>query len=221
MTEAKGSTGHEEWGTKLGVVLAVAGSAVGLGNFLRFPWSGRRERRRRVHDPVLLCADRARHPDRLGRVDDGSLRRQQGLHSAPAIMGMVGKGAVARYLGILGVLIPLGVSFYYVFIETWCLGYCLQFIEAMFGGPGVGVDPNASIETQTQGGVELLWQLHRRGGQRGRVLAVWRDGHPLVGRDRREHLLRVPRPLEGHREVLLVGHAGDGHLRVDRAACAC
>ena len=27
----------ENWGSELGVVLAVAGSAVGLGNFLRFP----------------------------------------------------------------------------------------------------------------------------------------------------------------------------------------
>ena len=27
----------QEWGTRLGVILAVAGSAVGLGNFLRFP----------------------------------------------------------------------------------------------------------------------------------------------------------------------------------------
>ncbi|MBL9085205.1 MAG: sodium:calcium symporter, partial [Planctomycetales bacterium] len=28
---------QEQWGTRLGVILAVAGSAVGLGNFLRFP----------------------------------------------------------------------------------------------------------------------------------------------------------------------------------------
>ena len=27
----------ESWGTRLGVILAVSGSAVGLGNFLRFP----------------------------------------------------------------------------------------------------------------------------------------------------------------------------------------
>ncbi|MCR5163259.1 MAG: sodium-dependent transporter, partial [Thermoguttaceae bacterium] len=27
----------ENWGSQLGVILAVAGSAVGLGNFLRFP----------------------------------------------------------------------------------------------------------------------------------------------------------------------------------------
>ena len=26
-----------EWGTRVGVILAVSGSAVGLGNFLRFP----------------------------------------------------------------------------------------------------------------------------------------------------------------------------------------
>ena len=28
---------RERWGTRLGIILAVAGSAVGLGNFLRFP----------------------------------------------------------------------------------------------------------------------------------------------------------------------------------------
>ena len=27
----------EQWGSRLGVVLAVSGSAVGIGNFLRFP----------------------------------------------------------------------------------------------------------------------------------------------------------------------------------------
>ena len=28
---------RERWGTKIGLVLAMAGNAVGLGNFLRFP----------------------------------------------------------------------------------------------------------------------------------------------------------------------------------------
>ena len=28
---------REQWGSRIGVILAVAGSAVGLGNFLRFP----------------------------------------------------------------------------------------------------------------------------------------------------------------------------------------
>lgn len=28
---------RQAWGSKLGIIMAVAGSAVGLGNFLRFP----------------------------------------------------------------------------------------------------------------------------------------------------------------------------------------
>jgi len=36
---------RERWGSKLGVVLAVAGSAIGLGNFLRFTWEISLERR--------------------------------------------------------------------------------------------------------------------------------------------------------------------------------
>ena len=29
--------GREHWGTRLGLILAMAGNAVGFGNFLRFP----------------------------------------------------------------------------------------------------------------------------------------------------------------------------------------
>jgi SNF family Na+-dependent transporter len=29
--------GREHWGTRVGLILAMAGNAVGLGNFLRFP----------------------------------------------------------------------------------------------------------------------------------------------------------------------------------------
>ncbi|MGB8958024.1 MAG: hypothetical protein WCC00_03315, partial [Candidatus Aminicenantales bacterium] len=29
--------GREQWGSRIGLILAVAGNAIGLGNFLRFP----------------------------------------------------------------------------------------------------------------------------------------------------------------------------------------
>src|SRR5690606_4198645 len=37
MTSGNSQRQIESWATKVGVILAVAGSAVGLGNFLRFP----------------------------------------------------------------------------------------------------------------------------------------------------------------------------------------
>jgi hypothetical protein len=50
---------------------------------------------------------------------------------------------MARYVGVIGVLIPLGVSFYYVFIEAWTFGYFLKYLTG-----GVGVDASAPIAEQ-------------------------------------------------------------------------
>jgi neurotransmitter:Na+ symporter, NSS family len=149
MSENKGAS-PEEWGTRLGVVLAVAGSAVGLGNFLRFPGQAAANGGGAFMIPYFCALIVLGIPIGWAEWTMGRYGGNKGFHSAPAIMGVIGKGAIARYLGILGVLIPLGVSFYYVFIETWCLGYCLQYVEAMFGGAGVGIDPNTSIDTQTK-----------------------------------------------------------------------
>ena len=35
--EAAATHAREHWGTRVGLILAMAGNAVGLGNFLRFP----------------------------------------------------------------------------------------------------------------------------------------------------------------------------------------
>jgi SNF family Na+-dependent transporter len=70
---------------------------------------------------------------------------QKGFHSAPGILGVVGRGRSTRYLGSIGVLIPLAVSFYYTYIEAWCLGYAWHY--AVNGGV---VDPVATLADQTQ-----------------------------------------------------------------------
>ncbi|MFV8750103.1 sodium-dependent transporter [Nannocystaceae bacterium ST9] len=140
----------EEWGTRLGVILAVAGSAVGLGNFLRFPGQAAANGGGAFMIPYFCALLVLGIPIGWAEWTMGRYGGRKGFHSAPAIMGTIGKGRLARYLGIIGVLIPLGVSFYYVFIEAWCLGYCWQYIEAMFGGQGLGIDANATIDEQTK-----------------------------------------------------------------------
>src|SRR5690606_10819744 len=34
---SSGKTSNEAWGSRIGLILAMAGNAIGLGNFLRFP----------------------------------------------------------------------------------------------------------------------------------------------------------------------------------------
>jgi len=135
---------HEQWGTRFGVILAVAGSAVGLGNFLRFPGQAAANGGGAFLIPYFVALLLVGIPVGWCEWTIGRYAGSKGLHSAPAIMGLVGRSAFWRYLGVIGVLIPLGVSFYYVFIETWTFGYFLSYLTG-----GVGVDVNAPIADQT------------------------------------------------------------------------
>lgn len=134
----------QEWGTRLGVILAVAGSAVGLGNFLRFPGQAAANGGGAFMIPYFCALLFLGIPIGWAEWSMARYGGLKGVHSAPAVMGIIGKGAVARYLGVIGVLIPLAVSFYYTYIEAWCLGYTYKYLTG-----GIGVDRAASIADQT------------------------------------------------------------------------
>lgn len=133
----------EEWGSKLGVILAVAGSAVGLGNFLRFPGQAAANGGGAFLIPYFCALFLLGIPIGWAEWTMGRYGGKKGLHGAPMVMGAIGKGSVARYLGVLGVLIPLGVSTYYVFLETWTFAYFLKYITG-----GIGIDNTMSITEQ-------------------------------------------------------------------------
>lgn len=134
---------HEEWGTRLGVILAVAGSAVGLGNFLRFPGQAAQNGGGAFMIPYFCALLFLGIPIGWAEWTMGRYGGRKGFHSSPSILGVVGKGSTARYLGILGILIPLAVSYYYTYIEAWCLGYFWHYLTG-----GIGINASAAIADQ-------------------------------------------------------------------------
>lgn len=134
---------QQQWGSRLGVILAVAGSAVGLGNFLRFPGQAAQNGGGAFMIPYFLALLLLGIPIGWAEWAMGRYGGRKGFHGAPAILGVWCKGAIGRYLGVLGVLIPLGVYFYYVLIESWCLYYVFQYL-----GGGIGVDGTKAIAEQ-------------------------------------------------------------------------
>jgi SNF family Na+-dependent transporter len=112
------SPDQQRWATRVGVILAVAGSAVGLGNFLRFPGNAAQNGGGAFMIPYFVSLLLLGIP--VGWVEWAMGRHggQKGFHSAPAILGVWGRGALARYLGAFGVLVPMVVYFYYVIIES-------------------------------------------------------------------------------------------------------
>jgi SNF family Na+-dependent transporter len=135
---------HEQWGTRLGVILAVAGSAVGLGNFLRFPGQAAANGGGAFMIPYFCALLFLGIPIGWAEWSMARYGGLKGLHSGPGVMGVIGKGSVARYLGVIAVLVPLAVSFYYTYIEAWCLGYAWKYLTG-----GIGVEPGAPIAEQT------------------------------------------------------------------------
>jgi len=120
MSEAKP---RERWGSKLGIILAVAGSAVGLGNFLRFPVQAAQNGGGAFLIPYFISFLLLGIP--LMWIE-WAIGRHGGLFghgSAPFILNRLWKNRTVKYLGTIGIFGPIVIFIYYTYIESWLLGY--------------------------------------------------------------------------------------------------
>lgn len=130
---------QETWGSRLGIILAVSGSAVGLGNFLRFPGTAAENGGGAFMIPYFAALLLLGIPIGWAEWSMGRYGGRKGFHSCPAVMGVIGRGRTARYLGVLGLLIPLCVYMYYGLIEAWTLQYAWAYAT---GGIGLEAAPD-------------------------------------------------------------------------------
>jgi NSS family neurotransmitter:Na+ symporter len=137
------------WGSRVGVILAVAGSAVGLGNFLRFPGNAAQNGGGAFMIPYFTALVLLGIPIGWAEWVMGRYGGRKGFHSAPMILGVIGKGPVVRYLGVVGVLIPLVVYFYYMLIESWCLQYAFRYFTGGLDLGGAAIGDQVAVSTST------------------------------------------------------------------------
>jgi SNF family Na+-dependent transporter len=128
----------ESWNSRLGVILAVAGSAVGLGNFLRFPgqaaeYGGGAFMLAYFLSFILIGLPICWAEWAMGR--QGGLA---GFNACPGIFNYITRKPTFKYLGVIGVLIPVIIYMYYVYIEAWCLGYAVNFLAGNMDFADVG-----------------------------------------------------------------------------------
>lgn len=115
---------RESWGSRLGIILAVAGSAIGLGNFLRFPVQAASNGGGAFMIPYFVSLLLLGIPLALVEWTIGRYGGSKGHGAAPAILNeLCPRTKYIKYIGVLGVLGPLVIFFYYAYIESWLLGY--------------------------------------------------------------------------------------------------
>ena len=127
------------WGSRIGVVLAVAGSAVGLGNFLRFPGQAAQNGAGAFMIPYFIALLIVGIPLAWAEWSMGRYSGVRGFHSAPGVFAAICKNRWASLIGSIALLIPLMVYTYYVVIEAWCLGYAYHYLT---GDLTQGADPS-------------------------------------------------------------------------------
>ncbi len=132
---------RERWGSRIGVILAVAGSAVGLGNFLRFPGQAAQNGGGAFMLPYFISLLVLGIPLCWAEWTMGRYGGTRGFNSAPGIYATVCRRPGARYFGAIALLLPLVIYMYYVLIEAWCLGYALNYISGdLVVGTGGAID---------------------------------------------------------------------------------
>ena len=122
----------EAWGSRIGVIAAVAGSAVGLGNFLRFPGQAAQFGGGAFMLAYAISFLIIGLPIGWAEWAMGRFAGQRGYNSAAGIFHCLVKQRWSKYVGVLGVIIPVVIFMYYVVIEAWTLGYTVRFIRGMF-----------------------------------------------------------------------------------------
>ena len=192
-------TRKERWGSRVGLVLAMAGNAVGLGNFLRFPAQAAQNGGGAFLIPYLVSLRADGHPAALGRVGDRPPRRpvRPPLHAGDVRPARPRRWL--KYVGVFGLFTNLTVAAYYCYIESWTLAYVCHSIVGTFRRHRPdGVLPALSRRSTRSRSSRcrarrLLVRAHPR-PQRLDPLARARQGD----RDRGEDRHAAPDPVRDH-----------------------
>ncbi len=125
-------TTPERWTSRLGLVLAMAGNAVGLGNFLRFPAQAAQNGGGAFLIPYLISFVLMGIPLMWVEWAIGRHGGRFGHHSAPGMFDRLGRGRGLKYVGVFGLFTSLGVAAYYCYIESWTLAYVWHSLAGTF-----------------------------------------------------------------------------------------
>lgn len=119
----------DTWSSNIGVIMAVAGCAVGLGNFLRFPGQAAQFGGGAFMIAYVISFIIFGIPVGWMEWIMGRYGGKHGFFSYPGILNLVWNNRAAKYIGVCGVVLLISLYTYYSYVEAWCLGYAVNFLK--------------------------------------------------------------------------------------------
>lgn len=128
------TTNTETWGSRVGLVLAMAGNAVGFGNFLRFPVQAVQNGGGAFIIPYLVSFLLMGIPLLFIEWSSGRFGGKFGHHSTPFILQSMDKKWIWKYVGVFGIFSNIAIAAYYCYIESWTMSYVFHSVVGTFDG---------------------------------------------------------------------------------------
>lgn len=124
----------QAWGTRVGLILAMAGNAVGFGNFLRFPVQAIQNGGGAFIIPYLVSFLMLGLPLLFIEWSIGRYGGSHGFHSTPFMMQSMDRRRLWKYVGVFGIFSNIGIASYYCYMESWTLAYIFHSVIGTFNG---------------------------------------------------------------------------------------
>jgi NSS family neurotransmitter:Na+ symporter len=152
MSGDTGGRGH--WGSRLGFILAAAGSAVGLGNIWKFPYITGTNGGGLFVLIYLGCIAAIGLPIMIAEVMVG--RRAQ-RSPVGAFQRLRGEETTWRIIGWMGVVTGFIILSYYSVVAGWAMNYALMSIGRAFEGKDPGQIQAMFGTLYGSPGINLFW----------------------------------------------------------------
>jgi len=123
---------HGHWSSRMAFVLAVTGSAVGLGNVWKFPYMAGQNGGGAFVVVYLLCVVMIGMPVMMSEILIGRRGRRNPVATMALLGEEEGSSRGWRWVGVLGVIAGILILSFYSVIAGWTLAYIVKSAEGVF-----------------------------------------------------------------------------------------
>lgn len=125
---------HGHWSSRMAFILAVTGSAVGLGNIWKFPYIAGQNGGGAFVLVYLVCVIVIGMPVMMSEILIGRRGRRNPVATMELLGQEEGSSANWKWVGGMGVLAGILILSYYSVIAGWTLGYVVKSVSGVFVG---------------------------------------------------------------------------------------
>ena len=137
--EGKRASLHGHWSSKMAFILAVTGSAVGLGNIWKFPYIAGQNGGGAFVLVYLVCTVVIGMPVMMSEILIGRRGRRNPVATMEVLGKEEGSSGHWRWVGVMGVVGGALILSYYSVIAGWTIGYAVKSASGVFVGASAEV----------------------------------------------------------------------------------